>query len=59
MITVTATYARAHLYDLIDKVSSTGKRMGITKKGQLKVVLISNKEYEAWRNIASKFVIEE
>ncbi len=47
MTTISATNARANFYELIDKVSKTGKRVGITKLGVLKVVMISNKEYEA------------
>lgn len=48
MTTVSATQARANLYDLIDEVSASGKRVGITKKGQTKVVLMSVEELESW-----------
>lgn len=54
MKTVSATHARAHFYDLIDEVFSTGKRVGITKKGEIKAVLISAKEYEEWKSLAVK-----
>lgn len=36
--------ARTKLYDLIDEVSASGKRVGITKKGEAKVVLISQED---------------
>ena len=48
MNTISATAARANLYDLIDKVASSGKRVGITKKGETKVVLMSLEELEGW-----------
>lgn len=50
MNTISATKARTNLYDLIDEVSKTGKRIGITKFGVLKAVLISNEEYECMFN---------
>ena len=46
MTTISATKARAKLYDLIDEVALSGKRIGITKFGVLKAVLISVTEYE-------------
>lgn len=49
MNTVSATTARANLYDLIDEVALSGKRIGITKKGETKVILISAEEYESWQ----------
>ena len=49
MTTVSATQARANLYDLIDEVSTSGKRVGITKKGETKAILISAAEYEGWQ----------
>jgi len=48
MTTVSATKARANLYDLIDEVASSGKRVGITNKGETKVVLMSLEELESW-----------
>ncbi len=48
MTTISATKARANLYDLIDQVASSGKRVGITKKGETKVVLMSLDELESW-----------
>lgn len=48
MTTISATTARANLYDLIDEVAKTGKRVGITKKGETKVVLMSVEELESW-----------
>jgi antitoxin YefM len=48
MTTISATKARANLYDLIDQVAKTGKRVGITKKGETKVVLMSTEELESW-----------
>lgn len=59
MTTVSATYARAHFYDLVDQVSKTGKRIGITKKGETRVVLVSLKEYEAWHTMAVKFLAQD
>ncbi len=49
MTTVSATQARAKLYELIDEVSLSGKRIGITKKGETKAILISAEEYESWQ----------
>lgn len=49
MTTVSATQARANLYDLIDEVAKSGKRVGITKKGETKAILISAEEYESWQ----------
>ena len=46
MTTVSATYARANFYDLIDEVFKTGEPVGITKFGVLKAVLVSAKKYE-------------
>lgn len=48
MTTVSATTARANLYDLIDEVASSGKRVGITKKGETKAILISSDELASW-----------
>jgi antitoxin YefM len=48
MTTISATTARANLYDLIDEVAKTGKRVGITKKGETKVILMSVEELESW-----------
>ena len=48
MTTISATQARANLYDLIDEVALSGKRVGITKKGETKAVLISVEELESW-----------
>lgn len=47
MTTVSATTARANLYDLIDEVSASGKRVGITKQGVAKAVLVSQEDWEA------------
>lgn len=47
MTTVSATTARTNLYDLIDQVALSGKRIGITKKGELKVVLISQDDLDS------------
>lgn len=47
MITVSATTARKNLYDLIDEVSASGKRVGITKKGETKAVLVSQEGWDA------------
>ncbi|MBI4059195.1 type II toxin-antitoxin system Phd/YefM family antitoxin [Candidatus Microgenomates bacterium] len=46
MNTVSATTARANLYDLIDEVAS-GKRVGITNKGETKAILVSQEEWNA------------
>ncbi|MBI2018347.1 type II toxin-antitoxin system Phd/YefM family antitoxin [Candidatus Daviesbacteria bacterium] len=48
MTTVSVTQARANLYDLIDKVSTSGKPVGITNKGQTKAILISPEELRSW-----------
>lgn len=47
MTTVSATTARANLYDLIDQVALSGKRVGITKKGESRVVLISQDDLDS------------
>ena len=47
MMTVSATTARANLYDLIDEVAASGKLVGITKKGETKAVLVSQEEWDA------------
>ena len=44
MTTVSVTTARTKLYELIDEVSRSGKRIGITKKGETKAVLVSQEE---------------
>lgn len=46
--TISATNARNNLYDLIEEVSSSGKRVGITRKGETKAVLISPEELSSW-----------
>lgn len=48
MTTVSATTARAHLYDLIEEVSTSGKSVGITKNGETKAVLVNPEELRAW-----------
>lgn len=48
MTTVSATKARANFYDLIDEVATSGRRIGITKKGETKVVIMSAEELESW-----------
>ncbi len=48
MITVSATQARANLYDLIDKVALSGKSVAITNKGETKAVLVSPEELASW-----------
>lgn len=48
MTTVSATTARANLYDLIDEVAASGKSIGITKKGETKAVLVNPEELRAW-----------
>lgn len=47
MITISATNARAKLYDLIDEVVLSGKRIGITKRGESKVVLMSQEDLDS------------
>jgi prevent-host-death family protein len=46
MTTISATNARANFYDLINQVSKSSKRVGITNKGETKVVLMSVAELE-------------
>lgn len=48
MTTISATAARANFYDLIDQVSTSGKSIGITNKGETKAVLISQEELASW-----------
>lgn len=48
MTTISATTARTKLYDLIDEVAASGKRVGITKKGETKAVLVSAEELASW-----------
>ena len=48
MTTVSATIAREKLYDLIEEVAQSGKKIGITNKGETKAVLISPEELDAW-----------
>lgn len=48
MTTVSATQARTNLYDLIEKVSTSGKPVGITNKGETKAILISPEELASW-----------
>ena len=48
MTTISATNARANLYDLIDEVSASGKAIGITKKGETRAVLMSQEEFDSW-----------
>ncbi len=49
MTTISATKARANFYDLIDSVATSGKRVGITNKGETKAILMSVAEYESWQ----------
>lgn len=49
MTTVSVTQARANLYDLIDEVSTLGKPVAITNKGETKAVLISPDELASWQ----------
>lgn len=44
MTTISATQARTKLYDLIEEVYQTGERVGITKKGETRAVLVSQEE---------------
>ena len=48
MTTVSATTARANFYDLLDEVATSGKRVGITNKGETKAILISSEELASW-----------
>lgn len=48
MTTISATQARANLYDLIEDVWANGVRIGITNKGETKAVLISPEELASW-----------
>lgn len=47
MTTVSATQARANFYDLIDEVAVSGKRVGITNKGETKAVIISQEDLDS------------
>lgn len=49
MTTISATQARANLYEILDKVAKSGQRVGITKKGETKAYLISSDEYDSWQ----------
>ncbi|MBU1031516.1 type II toxin-antitoxin system Phd/YefM family antitoxin [Patescibacteria group bacterium] len=59
MITVSATDAREKLYDLIEEVARSGKRIGITNKGETKVVLVSPEELDAWQVTAETLADKE
>lgn len=59
MITVSATSARDHFYKLIDQVSASDERVAITKKGEIKAVLVSAEDYNAWHAMAAKFIIKD
>lgn len=48
MTTISATQARKDLYDLIEKVALSGKRIGITNKGETKAILMSAEEVASW-----------
>lgn len=48
MTTVSATTARTNFYDLLDEVATSGKRVGITNKGETKAILISPEEVASW-----------
>lgn len=48
MTTISATQARAEFYDLINQVSISGNRVGITNKGETKAILISPEELRSW-----------
>lgn len=50
MNTISATNARENLYQLIEEVSSSGKRFGITNKGETKAILISPEELSSWES---------
>lgn len=54
MTTISATKARANLYDLLEQVSKkNGKRIGITNKGETKAVLINSADLETLEILAS------
>lgn len=63
MITVSATTARSRLYDLIEEVSVSGKRVGITNKGETKAILMSPEEIASWEatmeTLADKEVMDQ
>ena len=46
--TISITDARANLYDLIEEVSASGRRVIITNKGQTKAILVSPEELASW-----------
>lgn len=48
MTTISVTKARDNLYDLIEEVASSGKRVAITNKGATKAVLMSAEEVASW-----------
>jgi len=48
MTTISVTSARANFFDLIDDVYTSGKSVGITKKGETKAFLISPEELASW-----------
>lgn len=48
MTTVSATTARANFYDLLEEVAHSGKKIGITNKGETQAVLISAEELASW-----------
>lgn len=48
MTTISATNARDNFYNLIEQVSTYGKRIAITNKGETKAILISPEELRSW-----------
>ncbi|MEX2028159.1 MAG: type II toxin-antitoxin system Phd/YefM family antitoxin [Candidatus Curtissbacteria bacterium] len=46
--TISATNARAKLYDLLEDVDTLGKRIAITKQGKTKAILINPEELASW-----------
>lgn len=50
MNTISATTARENLYQLIEEVALSGKRVGITNKGETKAILISPEELSSWES---------
>lgn len=47
MTTISVSQARKDLYGLIDEVAASGKKVGITKKGETKAILVSQEEWDA------------
>lgn len=49
MTILNATKARANFLNIIDRVSDNLEEYVVTKEGEPRAVIISNEEYDSWR----------